>query len=184
MTKIYDTSETLLPPANKVAGRECFHRHVSVHRGEGGSYPPPGPYPRTIPTVWWTRGQYASRFNALSRSVVDHNYLKLHRKFSACVCSACCPAPSQHSLMYVLFCHQAQAIISAHIDHRRQERVEDPARFDKKPTLGEKCPRRAPPPSQTVEHVPPEGASTTDMTQQSQGMSSSDWSAKVQVSDF
>ncbi len=55
---------------------------------------------------------------------------------------------------------KAQSIISAHIDHRRQERFEDPERFNKKPTLGELAPRKAPPPSQVVEQISQEGSAS------------------------
>lgn len=41
---------------------------------------------------------------------------------------------------------KAQSIISDHIEHRRMERVEEPMRFDRKPTLGEMAVRRPPPP--------------------------------------
>ena len=41
---------------------------------------------------------------------------------------------------------QAQSIINDHIEHRRMERVEEPMRFDRKPTLGELAVRRPPPP--------------------------------------
>jgi len=47
----------------------------------------------------------------------------------------------------IIGCRQkAQAIINSHVEHRRQERVEDPRRFRIKPTLGQLCPRKAPPP--------------------------------------
>lgn len=36
-----------------------------------------------------------------------------------------------------LFEIQAQSIISNHIEHRRHERLQDPDRFNRKPTLGE-----------------------------------------------
>ena len=49
---------------------------------------------------------------------------------------------------------QAYDIISDHIEHRRQERVENPGRFDRKPTLGELAVRRPPPPPQTNNEVP------------------------------
>ncbi|KAK0042790.1 spermatogenesis-associated protein 4-like isoform X1 [Biomphalaria pfeifferi] len=38
---------------------------------------------------------------------------------------------------------KAQKIINDHIDHRRQERIEDPKRFGIKPSLGDRCVRRA-----------------------------------------
>ena len=40
--------------------------------------------------------------------------------------------------------NQAQDIINQHIEYRRQERTENPERFDRKPTLGELAPRSAP----------------------------------------
>ncbi len=46
----------------------------------------------------------------------------------------------------MFFFSQAQSIINSHIGHRKQERYEMPDRFDKKPTLGEKAVRSAPPP--------------------------------------
>lgn len=39
---------------------------------------------------------------------------------------------------------KAQTIIARHLDHRAQERLNDPQRFDRKSTLGELAPRRAP----------------------------------------
>lgn len=39
---------------------------------------------------------------------------------------------------------KAQHIINNHIEHRAQERLRDPARFDRKPTLGELAARRPP----------------------------------------
>ena len=36
-------------------------------------------------------------------------------------------------------------IINDHIEHRRQERYQNPDRFNVKPTLGEQCVRRPPP---------------------------------------
>lgn len=45
-----------------------------------------------------------------------------------------------------ILCQQkAQAIINDHLEHRRQERVEDPRRFGIRPTLGQRCPRKVPP---------------------------------------
>jgi len=47
-----------------------------------------------------------------------------------------------------ILCRQkAQAIINVHLEHRRQERVEDPHRFGIRPTLGQLCPRKVPPPN-------------------------------------
>ena len=46
--------------------------------------------------------------------------------------------------LFISFSPQAQHILNEHIEHRRQERVEDPARFDKKPTLGELAVRHPP----------------------------------------
>ncbi|KAL9971849.1 hypothetical protein ACROYT_G018061 [Oculina patagonica] len=47
-----------------------------------------------------------------------------------------------------ILCRQkAQAIINGHLEHRRQERVEDPHRFGIQPTLGQLCPRKVPPPN-------------------------------------
>ncbi|CAH3127101.1 unnamed protein product [Porites lobata] len=47
-----------------------------------------------------------------------------------------------------ILCRQkAQAIINTHLEHRRQERVEDPRRFGIRPTLGQLCPRKVPPPN-------------------------------------
>ena len=43
---------------------------------------------------------------------------------------------------HVLF--QSQHIINNHVLHRQLERVDQPARFDIRPTLGELCPRLAP----------------------------------------
>lgn len=40
---------------------------------------------------------------------------------------------------------QAQNIINIHVDRRRDERIQDPVRFDMKPTLGEKARRSVPP---------------------------------------
>lgn len=49
----------------------------------------------------------------------------------------------------ILSAQKAQRIINDHIEHRRQERYQNPERFQVKPTLGEKCLRRPPPvPSQ------------------------------------
>ncbi|XP_015763534.1 PREDICTED: spermatogenesis-associated protein 4-like [Acropora digitifera] len=39
----------------------------------------------------------------------------------------------------------AQNIINIHLEHRKQERIEDPRRFRIRPTLGQLCPRRMPP---------------------------------------
>lgn len=51
--------------------------------------------------------------------------------------------------MFSLSSFKAQKIINDHIQHRNLERLENPERFDVKPTLGEKCLRRPPPqPSQ------------------------------------
>ncbi|XP_064608391.1 spermatogenesis-associated protein 4-like [Liolophura sinensis] len=44
----------------------------------------------------------------------------------------------------ILAAHKAQNILDNHIEHRREERLQDPKRFNVKPTLGERCPRRAP----------------------------------------
>ena len=44
------------------------------------------------------------------------------------------------------FILQATDIINNHIEMRRSERIDEPQRFDRKPTLGELCPRRPPPP--------------------------------------
>ncbi|XP_068702366.1 spermatogenesis-associated protein 4-like isoform X2 [Montipora foliosa] len=45
-----------------------------------------------------------------------------------------------------ILCRQkAQNIINVHLEHRRQERMEDPRRFGIRPTLGQLCPRRVPP---------------------------------------
>lgn len=49
---------------------------------------------------------------------------------------------------FILKQQKAHGIISDHIEYRRQERMENPKRFDRKPTLGERAVRRAPPPSQ------------------------------------
>ena len=49
-----------------------------------------------------------------------------------------------HDIIIALSFKQAQEIINNHIEYRRQERQEDPTRFDKKPTLGELAPRKAP----------------------------------------
>ncbi|KAJ7371857.1 spermatogenesis-associated protein 4 [Desmophyllum pertusum] len=47
-----------------------------------------------------------------------------------------------------ILCRQkAQSIINVHLEHRRQERVEDPRRFGIRPTLGQLCPRKVPPPN-------------------------------------
>lgn len=44
-----------------------------------------------------------------------------------------------------ILCRQkAQNIINVHLEHRRQERVENPRRFGIRPTLGQMCPRKAP----------------------------------------
>jgi hypothetical protein len=43
------------------------------------------------------------------------------------------------------FSFQSQKIINDHIEHRRQERYQNPDRFNVKPTLGEQCVRRPPP---------------------------------------
>jgi len=51
-----------------------------------------------------------------------------------------------------ILCRQkAQAIINVHLEHRRQERVEDPRRFGIRPTLGELCPRNVPPSNYNAE---------------------------------
>lgn len=42
----------------------------------------------------------------------------------------------------ILNAQKSQKIINDHIDHRRMERMKDPARFGMKPTLGELCVRR------------------------------------------
>ncbi|XP_013386771.1 spermatogenesis-associated protein 4-like [Lingula anatina] len=47
---------------------------------------------------------------------------------------------------FILGQQKAQEIIGSHVEHRRQERLEDPRRFGIKPTLGERSPRRPPPP--------------------------------------
>lgn len=45
-----------------------------------------------------------------------------------------------------ILCRQkAQNIINIHLEHRKQERIEDPRRFRIRPTLGQLCPRRMPP---------------------------------------
>ncbi|XP_031569927.1 spermatogenesis-associated protein 4-like [Actinia tenebrosa] len=50
-----------------------------------------------------------------------------------------------------ILCQQkAQSIINNHIEHRRQERTDDPKRFGIRPTLGELCPRLAP--RQNIDH--------------------------------
>ncbi len=67
---------------------------------------------------------------------------------------------------------KAQSIISAHIDHRRAERFEDPQRFNRKPTLGELAPRKAPPPSQVVEQISQEGSSSPSQQPASQSQTS------------
>lgn len=51
---------------------------------------------------------------------------------------------------------KAQHIINKHIEHRQQERVDNPNRFDKKPTLGELAIRRAPPSAHQSEDSPTE----------------------------
>ncbi|XP_022109395.1 spermatogenesis-associated protein 4-like [Acanthaster planci] len=46
----------------------------------------------------------------------------------------------------IITCQQkAQEIIHKHIQHRQEERLEDPEHFDIKPTIGQKCVRRPPP---------------------------------------
>ncbi|KAK3100467.1 hypothetical protein FSP39_020512 [Pinctada imbricata] len=51
----------------------------------------------------------------------------------------------------ILSAQKSQKIINDHIQHRQQERAENPARFNVKPTLGERCLRRPPPtPGQTT----------------------------------
>ncbi|XP_002735132.1 spermatogenesis-associated protein 4-like [Saccoglossus kowalevskii] len=48
----------------------------------------------------------------------------------------------------LITCQQkAQNIIDRHIQHRREERYEEPERFDMKPTLGQMSPRKVPPPT-------------------------------------
>ena len=44
---------------------------------------------------------------------------------------------------------QCQKIINDHIDHRRVERLQEPTRFDIKPSIGERCVRK-PIPTQAV----------------------------------
>ena len=41
--------------------------------------------------------------------------------------------------------HKAQTIVNKHMEHRMQNRLEYPERFDIEPSLGELCPRRPPP---------------------------------------
>lgn len=43
-----------------------------------------------------------------------------------------------------MFSFQSQKIINDHIEHRRQERYENPIRFNVKPTVGERSLRRPP----------------------------------------
>ena len=50
--------------------------------------------------------------------------------------------------MVNIFYLQAQKIINEHIEHRRNERYENPARFNVQPTLGELSKRRPLPPPQ------------------------------------
>ncbi|KAJ8297446.1 hypothetical protein KUTeg_023977 [Tegillarca granosa] len=45
----------------------------------------------------------------------------------------------------ILSAQKSQKIINDHIEHRRQERFENPERFNVKPTLGDLCLRRPPP---------------------------------------
>ncbi|XP_063415405.1 spermatogenesis-associated protein 4-like [Mytilus trossulus] len=45
----------------------------------------------------------------------------------------------------ILGAQKSQKIINDHIEHRRQERYQNPDRFQVKPTLGELCVRRPPP---------------------------------------
>jgi len=64
----------------------------------------------------------------------------------------------------VLNQQKAQAIISNHIDNRRDERLEFPQRFDKKPTLGELAVRRPPQPQPTEEYSTGESGPTSAMS--------------------
>lgn len=57
---------------------------------------------------------------------------------------------------------KSQRIINDHIEHRRQERGDDPARFDIKPTLGDRCVRRPEPP-QKLQSEPSHLTQTTDV---------------------
>ncbi|XP_064637152.1 spermatogenesis-associated protein 4-like [Lineus longissimus] len=45
---------------------------------------------------------------------------------------------------------KAQTIINNHVEHRQIERLEDPERFNIKPTLGDLSQRKPPPPPQTL----------------------------------
>lgn len=57
---------------------------------------------------------------------------------------------------------KCQKIINDHIDHRRIERFQDPARFNIKPTVGERCLRKSLP-AQMAEQVEEEKAPEDSM---------------------
>jgi len=57
---------------------------------------------------------------------------------------------------------KSQKIINTHIEHRRQERTENPARFGITSTLGDRCVRRPEPP-QTLQSEPTHLSAATDV---------------------
>ena len=62
--------------------------------------------------------------------------------------------------VFLLDIAQCQKIINDHIDHRRIERLQAPERFDIKPSIGERCVRKAVPAQNVADELEDEKLAT------------------------